>query len=110
MGAWLHKRLAAAEVAAMNQRIAIVVLAGILLGLSGAAGADEASTRPQQPHAVPDASSVCPQDTGTRLPRQAGDCLSSPGRTIGGKDLRTAGTADVAEALRRNDPSVTITH
>jgi hypothetical protein len=59
---------------------------------------------------APASSRVCPQDTGSRLPRKEGECLSSGGRTYSSDELRSTGASNNAEALRRMDPSLTVSH
>jgi hypothetical protein len=94
------------------------VLAVALLGFATGALADgpgaappasspQAAPAPAGQDGMPDASAVCPQDTGSHIKRKPGDCLSSPGRTYGSQEISQTGATDVGGALRMMDPSLT---
>jgi hypothetical protein len=53
--------------------------------------------------------SSCITETGPRVPLSPGQCASY-GNSYSAKDLQQTGHADVAQALRTLDPSVTIQH
>jgi hypothetical protein len=53
--------------------------------------------------------SSCLTETGPRVPLSPGQCASY-GNSYSAKDLQQTGHADVAQALRTLDPSVTIQH
>ncbi|MDB5978041.1 MAG: hypothetical protein JWR07_4801 [Nevskia sp.] len=91
------------------------ILAAAVLVLSAGALADDASPAPVPAGAstsvpVPAAAPAgCPQDTGSRLPRHPGDCLSLPGRSYGRDELGLTGASNAQDALRNVDPSVITT-
>jgi hypothetical protein len=53
--------------------------------------------------------SSCLTETGPRLPLSPGQCASY-GNSYSGQELQQTGRADVAQALRTLDPSITIQH
>jgi len=53
--------------------------------------------------------SSCLTETGPRLPLSQGQCAGY-GKSYSAKDLQQTGHADVAQALRTLDPSITIQH
>lgn len=87
-------------------------LAIVLTGMSALAAGDPAAPPAAQTQAAtqPDASRVCPQDSGTRIKQQPGSCLSSPGRTYGSDEIRNTGATNAADALSKMDPSLTVRH
>ena len=95
----------------MRQSILIFAFFGVFgaaLADGGSAAAPAAQNAPA--NTPPAASRVCPQNTGSLLPRKPGDCLSSPGRTYGSEELRSTGAVNTGEALRQVDPSLTTSH
>lgn len=48
----------------------------------------------------------CLRDTGSLIPPRKGECLSVPGRSYSGDELRRTGTNDNARALQMLDPSI----
>ncbi len=84
------------------------LLAGLALGLAGTALADgDAAPQPAAP-AADTGSKTCIHETGSRLPRKAGECLAVPGRSYDSQDLQNTGAVDLSEALRQLDSSVTV--
>ncbi len=89
------------------------ILALAFLSVFGMASADDngaaavPSSKGLPPDAAPLTSQVCPQDTGSRIPRKPGDCLSSAGRTYSSEELRSTGSINAGDGLRRMDPSIT---
>ncbi len=83
-----------------------LAVAGAVLA-DGTAAPQNPATGPADAAAVPAKS--CVQETGSRLPRKAGECQTSvPGRSYDSEQLTSTGATDVSEALRQLDSSVTI--
>ncbi len=88
------------------------ILAFALLGVLGAAFADDGGAavpvaQGAAAEAVPPTDQVCPQDTGSHIRRKPGDCLSTAGRTYGSEELRSTGSINTGDGLRRMDPTIT---
>ena len=92
------------------------ILAFVLLGVFGAALAeDKAAASVPQTQVIPNGGEdatppTCPQETGTRLRRKPGECLSIPGRTYGSEELRATGATNVGDGLQRMDPALITSH
>ena len=51
----------------------------------------------------------CLRDTGSRIPRNNKNaCMGDPGRTYTHEDIARTGAIDVADALQKLDPSITV--
>lgn len=90
----------------------ISIFATLLLAMAGNALADPAAPPPQdrrQDQAAQQPGTVCPQETGSRIKRQTGDCGTSPGSSYGSDELRLTGATDVGQGLRQMDPRLTVT-
>jgi hypothetical protein len=87
---------------------------GVQIGAKPAV-ADEAINPPDRPATHP----FCLRSTGTRIPLKARevdanrdgkpdrvDCVAANGRVYTRRDLETTGEVDIADALRRLDPSI----
>ncbi|WP_157572329.1 hypothetical protein [Nevskia soli] len=89
------------------------ILAFVLLGVWGAALADDSGAAvsvaqgTSAEEASPATDQVCPQDTGSHIQRKPGDCLSTAGRTYGSEELRSTGSINTGDGLRRMDPTIT---
>lgn len=102
----------------MNRPIVPLIVAA-LLALPMAAAAQQ-SAPARQTAATADASQAkaddqqridpnCPQQTGTRIaPRKdkQGRCVLGPGRVYTSDDIARTGETNVADALRKLDPSI----
>jgi len=52
----------------------------------------------------------CSMVTGSHIPPKAGQCNTSPGRSISGEDIDRTGQTNVGDALKMLDPSITVHH
>jgi len=91
-------------------------MAAMLIVACGAVMADPApaektAPQPAAPAADAAASAIqnCPEDFGTRIVRQSGQCQSSPVRVYGADEIRSTGAVDAAGALRQMDPAIAVT-
>jgi hypothetical protein len=107
----------------------IVLLGALLAGTGGSTNAAAQSTG-TQPSVAPSANVVsgnpdghsgtkqlikpgdrtCLQQTGSLIPPKKGHCLSAPGRSYSGEELRNTGAIDNARSLQMLDPSISRGH
>ncbi len=81
--------------------ISVVGAAAIALaGCAGGAGVKPATVAQSHP--------LCPQETGSRIPRPQGQCMA-PGNVYTSEDIDRTGATTAAGALRLLDPALTVT-
>jgi hypothetical protein len=79
--------------------VGLGLLAALLAGCAGTL------TAPLSPEAQAALSRPCMQ-TGSRITLKEGECSPHPGRVYTREQLDSTGSFDVAEALRKLDPSI----